>query len=259
MWHAIAYAQQDDLLEDDFKNGPAPGKRTFTSTCAGCHGLDGRGGERAPNIAGSARVKHLSDTQISGIISNGIAGTGMPAFHSLNPAQVRAVVSYLHLLQGKLAERALPGNEAAGKKIFFGKAECSSCHMISGVGGFLGPDLSVYGAELSAKAVLNAIIKPRKISQSGYRLAAVYTRDGSHMEGMVRNEDNFSVQLQSRDGAFHFFEKADLVSLEYLDQPLMPSDYTKQLSASELNDLVSYLMSATTSSKASTGSKPGAQ
>src|SRR5580698_4237406 len=56
----------------------ASGNPIFSSTCAGCHGLDGRGGERAPGIAGNAQAEGLSDAQIFGIISNGISGTGMP-------------------------------------------------------------------------------------------------------------------------------------------------------------------------------------
>src|ERR1700722_512604 len=60
-----------------------PGQRTFTSTCAGCHGLDGRGGERAPNITGSAKLGRLSDANLAAIVANGVPGTGMPAFRSL--------------------------------------------------------------------------------------------------------------------------------------------------------------------------------
>src|SRR5438270_3537781 len=78
-----ARAQQEDSWEEDFQSAPPPGKRTFTSTCAGCHGLDGRGGERAPNIASGAKVQRMSDAQIANVISNGVQGTGMPAFHAL--------------------------------------------------------------------------------------------------------------------------------------------------------------------------------
>ena len=56
------------------------GKTTYNTSCAGCHGLDGRGSEKAPNISGSAKVQHLSDAQLSSIISNGVPGTGMPGF-----------------------------------------------------------------------------------------------------------------------------------------------------------------------------------
>jgi cytochrome c oxidase cbb3-type subunit 3 len=60
--------------------------------------------------------------------------------------------------------------------------------------------------------------------------------------GRIRNEDNFSLQLQTEDGTFHFITKSDLEGLEYNSQPLMPSDYGSTLTTSELNDVVSYLM-----------------
>ena len=56
---AIPLRAQDDTLEDDFKKTPGPGQLTFSSTCAGCHGLDGRGGDKAPNIASNTKVQHL--------------------------------------------------------------------------------------------------------------------------------------------------------------------------------------------------------
>jgi cytochrome c oxidase cbb3-type subunit III len=83
VFHASAQAQ-DDSWDDDFKKADSPGARAFSSTCAGCHGLDGRGSDKGVNIAGSAKVRHFTDAQVSDIISNGIPGTGMPAFHNLN-------------------------------------------------------------------------------------------------------------------------------------------------------------------------------
>jgi mono/diheme cytochrome c family protein len=73
----------------------APGRSTFNSFCAACHGLDGSGSDKAVDISGTARVRQLSDTQLSGIISNGVPGTGMPAFRNLNETQVRAIIAYL--------------------------------------------------------------------------------------------------------------------------------------------------------------------
>src|SRR5579864_3882346 len=134
----------------------AAGKRSFTSTCAGCHGLDGRGSERAPSIATSPRIQKLSDKGLSNIIANGVPGTGMPAFHSLSAGQVQSLVSYIRTLQGKTEARVLPGNAARGKDIFFGKGECSNCHSISGHGGFFGPDLTTFGASSSADAISEA-------------------------------------------------------------------------------------------------------
>lgn len=243
-------ARAQDSWEDDFKTNPPPGKNAFASTCAGCHGLDGRGSEKAPNIAGTAKLQHLSDSQLGGIISNGVPGTGMPAFHSLSAGQVRSLVAYLRFLQGRQTARALPGNPAAGRSIFHGKGGCSTCHTFSGEGGFLGPDLSAYGSAMPAKAILDAIVKSERKPQPGYKSAAVTTHDGNRIEGILRNEDNFSVQLQTTDGSFHFFQKSDVQNLEYLNHSMMPANYAERLNTAELNDLVSYLMRSAATSPA---------
>lgn len=187
-------------------------------------------------------MRHLSDAQLSSIISNGVPGTGMPAFHSLTAGQVRAVVDYLRSLQGKAEGRVLPGDPKRGKEIFFGKGNCSTCHTISGQGGFLGPDLTEHGATSSADAIRDEIVRARRVPSIGYRTAVLTTESGERMEGIVRNEDNFSVQLQTKDGSFHFFKKTDLRSFDRPDGSLMPADYRDRLSNSELNDLASYLM-----------------
>jgi cytochrome c oxidase cbb3-type subunit 3 len=236
-------AQQTELAKGTMRQNFRPGRRIFTSTCAGCHGLDGRGGERGPNITGSVAVGRLTDAQISGIVRNGVPGTGMPAFRSLGMSEVRDVVSYLRLLQGQNTAQAIPGSATRGNAVFFGKAECSSCHMVQGKGGFLGADLSTYGSGRSGKEILDAIVDPAKNADAGKKSIVVVTRDGHRLSGLVRNQDNFSLQLLTREGEFYFLEKADLESLQYQDHSLMPSDYGERLSGRELNDLASYLMS----------------
>src|ERR1035438_7053255 len=76
-------AAQQILPQKNVKPVLTRGQQTFASTCAGCHGLDGRGGERAPNIAESPKVQRIGRAHVARIIENGVPGTGMPAFHSL--------------------------------------------------------------------------------------------------------------------------------------------------------------------------------
>lgn len=240
----ISRAQRKHSSEPKKETSSAEGRGAFNSSCAGCHGLDGKGSDKAINISGSAKVRRLSDSELSDIIVNGVPGTGMPAFHTFSERQVRSVVAYLRSLQGKLETRTLPGDAKRGKEIFFGKGECSSCHTVSGQGGFLGPDLSGYGSTSSATAIHNEIVRPQRIPQTGYRLAIITTKNGEPLEGLIRNEDNFSLQLQTKDGNFHFFLKSELSNIDRLDTSLMPTDYGERLSPGELNDLVSYLMTA---------------
>jgi cytochrome c oxidase cbb3-type subunit III len=191
----------------------------------------------------NARVQRMSDADISGIISNGIPDTGMPAFHSLSPEQVREIVDYLRVLQGREKAQPLPGDPARGRTVFFGKGECSSCHMMRGEGGFLGPDLSTYGAIHSERDISNVINNPRRTPDPAFRMAVATTREGQRVSGVVRNEDNFSVQLQTADGAFHFLARSDLRSLDYQTKPAMPANYGETLDQKELDDLVSYMIS----------------
>ena len=236
-------------LTDDSTTTPLPGRSIFNSSCAGCHGLDGGGSDKAVNISTDADVQHLSDAQLSSIISNGVPGAGMPAFRTLNEGQIRDVVGYLRTLQGKSDRRALPGDANRGKEIFFGKGDCSSCHTISGKGGFLGPDLTDQGATASASTIRDKIVKSPRVPSSGNRMAALTTPSGERIEGLIRNEDNFSVQLQAKDGSFHFLKKAELRTFEHLDGSLMPANYGKSLNDSEMNDLVSYLMATSPTTK----------
>jgi putative heme-binding domain-containing protein len=254
----VARAQATPHTGRDGKHVSAGGKQTFASSCAGCHGLDGRGGERAPNIAENPKVQRLADSEICHIIENGIPGAGMPGFHALESSQIKALVAYLRTLQNTKNTVKLPGNPARGETIFFGKTGCSTCHMVAGKGGFIASDLSGYTRVHSIEEIRNAIAKPtsgndrnndRQMNDQKIRLVTATVSGGHKYIGRIRNEDNFSLQLQTLGGTFHFISKLDLESLEYNSEPLMPSDYGSILSSIELDDVVSYLMSVSNASR----------
>jgi cytochrome c oxidase cbb3-type subunit III len=243
---SFSQTEQSPSSHYGLKTTPTAGRSAFNSACAGCHGLDGFGSNKGANISTSTSVQNLSDAQLASIISNGIPGTDMPAFHRLTETQVRTIVGYLRSLQGSVEGRSTPpGDAKRGKEIFFGKGGCSSCHTVSGQGGFFGPNLTNYRATSSANAIRHEIVRSPRVPPSDYRPALVTTRAGDRLVGLIRNEDNFSVQLQTRDGSFHLLKKAELQTFEYMNNSLMPSNYRDRLSGSELNDLVSYLMTTT--------------
>ena len=185
----------------------------------------------------------LSDSETLKVLREGILAKGMPPFAALGPAKLSEVLNYLRSLQGKGRAPAVTANTEEGKEIFAGKGGCSECHMVHGVGGFLGPDLSDYGASHSADDIRSAIVSADKRPGSRKGLAKATTKDGQQISGLVRNEDNFSVQLQALDGTFHLLEKSSLSELTFDSAPVMPSDYDSKLSKSELDQLVGYLLS----------------
>jgi cytochrome c oxidase cbb3-type subunit 3 len=234
--------QAGDLAAED-------GQKMYGSVCATCHGLDGRGGERGPNIATRAEVQLLSDEETLHVLETGLPVAGMPAFGALGVPKISAIVAYLRVLQGGGNASPILGDAQRGKLLFFGKARCANCHMISGLGGFIGADLTSYGSNRSAKEIRTAITDPNKDLEPRERTLLVTTREGRQFTGMARNEDNFSLQLQSLDGTFHLLSKKDLEHFEYLPKSLMPSDYGSVLSATELDDLMSYLVRAARTAK----------
>jgi cytochrome c oxidase cbb3-type subunit 3 len=221
----------------------AGGQLTFESTCAPCHGLDGKGGERAPDIATRPEITRLSDQDLLRILRAGIPEKGMPPFAALGSAKLSALLTYVRSLQGKGTETPVAGNAERGKEIYWGKAGCSDCHMVNGAGGFLGPDLSKYGENHSVSEIRAAIVKPEITTGTRGHLADVTAKDGKSYSGLVRNEDNFSLQLQSLDGTFHFFSKSDLAAINFRQESLMPADYGSRLSAADLDALAAYLAS----------------
>ena len=227
------------LLSTAALHAQQPGAAIFAANCAGCHGADGRGGEHAPNIATAPEVQHMLDRELAGIIRYGISGAGMPAFSSLKQQEVADVVHYLRTLQGRGDIVKLPGDPNQGKALFFGKAHCSDCHMVNGQGGFIGSDLSFYGADAKPDLMRAIILDPDKNLPADKKATTVVTLTGQKITGMLKVNDNFSLSLQTPDGAFHFLPKPQLAQVDIGSRSLMPGS---SLSGKEVDDLVSYLL-----------------
>jgi len=230
-----------------------PGDAIFAANCAGCHGADGRGGEHAPNIATAPEVQHLLDRELAAIVRYGISGAGMPAFSTLKPQEVADVVSYLRVLQGKGDIVKLPGDPNQGQVLFFGKAQCSDCHMVNGKGGFIGSDLSFYGADVRPEQIRAIILDPDKNLPPQKKATTVVTLTGQKLTGMLKVNDNFSLSLQTLDGTFHFLPRSKLAQIDIGSRSLMPAAST--LSGKEVDDLVSYLLHTAAENPSSPSSK----
>lgn len=231
----------------------ATGRAIFSVNCAACHGSDGRGGERAPSIATRREVISLSDAELINDVQHGVSGTAMPPFGYLGDEKIRAVVHYLRTLQGLGATVKAPGDPKAGEQLFYGKAECATCHTMNGRGGFMASDLTGFGVGRTLENVRKSILDPNSSLDRKAQTVTVVTLDGKQFKGLVRTEDNYFLILQSGDGAFHSFTRSGIAHMEYSGRSLMPDDYEKKLSSKEVDDLVSFLLKSDVAAKPSTG------
>src|SRR5437667_40216 len=56
--------------------------------------------------------------------------------------------------------------EAHGRELFFGSGACSTCHMVQGKGGRLGPDLTGTGSARSTEYLVESVRNPsRRLAQ----------------------------------------------------------------------------------------------
>ena len=221
------------------------GHELFETACAVCHGLDGAGGEHAPNIARASRARSLPDGELLQIIREGILGKGMPAFNNLGDEKIRAILRELRELQGRSATRMESGSPSNGKELFFGKAGCADCHAMNGQGRFVSTDLTDYGYAHDSDEIQDAILRPQGQGIPAVASVIVTTNSGGQVTGLARNENNSSLQIQDREGRFFLFAKSEVRSIERSAGPAMPTDYRQRLTAGEITDIVSYIVHQT--------------
>jgi putative heme-binding domain-containing protein len=225
------------------------GKKTFETTCSTCHGLDG-GGAMGPNIQGIPF--RLGADAVTSIIQNGMSG-GMPSFSGqLDAAQIQQIVGYLLTLSHK-DSGAVTGDPAKGKEVYQSSG-CAGCHIISGDGSGVGPELTMVGQLRGPGYLRNAVLYPgtdlpqaRVFLETGglldYLFVHVVTRDGRALDGTRVAEDSFRIVIKDAGGNFHSFQKSDLRELKKEPgKSVMPS-FKGKLSDAQVNDLVAYLAS----------------
>lgn len=224
------------------RNGANAGAQQYEDNCAVCHGGDGSGGKALSLI--TPNFVNMSDAGLAKAIHDGTAG-GMPPYAGLGDANIAAIVHYMRTLQGQSdTTGTVTGDPAAGRALYFGKAQCSSCHMIQGNGGFMAADLTAYGRSHAEDAIKQAIVTPDTPLAPASRVVDVQTKSGAKLSGVIRHENNFVIDLQTEDGRYHFLLRSDLADVHYTDHSLMPHDYGTKLTPAELDDIASFLIAA---------------
>jgi len=234
------------------------GESQFRANCAFCHGLGARGGGRGPDLTRVQKRHGNSDADIFRTINEGVPGTAMPPNGAtqqgvgMTEQEIWQVISYIRSVQAKAPAQPV-GNAAHGKELFYGTSGCSSCHMIQGKGGRLGPDLSTTGSARSTDYLVESMRNPsRRLAQGiseamkefsqEYETVTVVTAVGTKLMGVVLNEDHFTLQMMDTRENLHLFEKEKLRSYEKSRESLMPVYDQKTLSDKELQDIIAYLL-----------------
>lgn len=161
---------------------------------------------------------------------------------------------------GKLDPKKLPavselarkkGNAENGKQLMAksltGEAQCLKCHMITGTGGNIGPDLSMIGKKGSKENLYDSLLTPSKAIADQYVSWRLDSDDGQSVTGLLVEETPAKITVRDANGKDYTFNTKDVTKKKDA-KSIMPEDVIKAFSQDELIDVVEYLMTLQTAS-----------
>jgi hypothetical protein len=94
-----------------------------------------------------------------------------------------------------------------------------------------------------SRRLAQGISESMKEFSQEYETVSVTDERGQKFQGVVLNEDNFTLQMLDTREQLHLFEKDKLRSLDKTRDSLMPKYDDKMLPEKDLQDIVAYLLS----------------
>jgi mono/diheme cytochrome c family protein len=199
------------------------------------------------------RLRTRNEAQTRDLIKSGTSG-GMPAF-KLSEGELQSLARWLRSLNMSAFDTKPSGDGRAGEAFFFGRGQCSTCHMVHGRGKVNGPDLSDIGRKLTVRELELMLENPT--SQMGihstptcppwafcpdetWGVVNVKLRDGQGLRGFARGRAEHDLELQTFDGRLHF-----LTDKQYQEITPAKTSYMPPLQASveERRNVIAYLSS----------------
>ncbi len=142
----------------------------------------------------------------------------------------------------------LKGDPAKGRMQF--EKNCSTCHLLNGVGHSVGPNLAALsdkspGDFLVAILDPNAAVEPRFVSYN------IETRDDRSLSGIVSAETATTLTLVMPGGIQESILRSDISEIRATGLSLMPEGLEQALLPQDLADLIAYLKTGTAPQNAS--------
>jgi putative heme-binding domain-containing protein len=239
---AIAAQEQQPAVKNPVAGKPEAieaGRTLYLASCAGCHGPNAEGG-RGPRLVNNGSVRGADDKRLFATIKDGVAGSDMPP-SSLAEDKIWQIAAFLKGINAMAIDSNPIGDIEAGARNFHGRAGCSACHAVKGRGGALGPDLTNIGMTRSVAQIRESILDPSARPTDGFQGVSVLTRQGRRIEGVAKDNTNYTIHVLDAKGTLHLLNKLDLAEIAFLRDSPMPGDYAKRLARGEIADLVAYL------------------
>lgn len=137
------------------------------------------------------------------------------------------------------AATLLEANLANGAGLF--DQNCAVCHRLFDRGQSFGPDLTGSGRK-DLDYLLLSIVDPSASIAADHRVATIALTDGRVVSGSIASQTD-SVVVVRMPGSETSLKRAEVKSIEYLPVSLMPAGLLESMTATEVRDLIGFLMS----------------
>jgi putative heme-binding domain-containing protein len=116
---------------------------------------------------------------------------------------------------------------------------CASCHRLFDDGRAIGPELT--GSQrANLDYVLENLLDPSAIVPFDYRVTIVETKDGRFLTGIIKQENDLTLTVQTQNDAV-IVPKKEIESRTASPLSLMPDGLLDKMTNEEIRDLVAYL------------------
>lgn len=217
----------------------AAGDALFHERCAVCHGQQAQGG-MAVNLTSSRSARRGDASRFFKVIRDGIPGTDMPPNADFSSEQIWQIVSYLRALALPGQQAPLEGDPDKGRAIFH-QAGCIGCHVVEGAGGFLGPPLDSISTRKTSEEIRIDVLEPSSNLAEGFKTVVAETLSGARIEGILKNENPFTVLVLVDTGAVRSLKRDQLRAVAKPNRSRMPADFGTRLSPDSLKNLLAFL------------------
>ncbi len=212
------------------------GRDLFGHGCADCHGPDAKG-NTGPDLT-QIWARGGTDARVFTTIRTGVEGSIMPASFAAED-EIWAVVAYLRDISTVPPFENPTGDAERGRILFAQK--CSNCHRVGNAGGVVGPDLANIALVRSREALVSALSSPSENIAAKYRSAVLETSEHGRVEGVIKSEDVFSIQIMDTTGRLRAFLKTELNEISKSSDSLMPKFSPEEMDPGSFDDVLAYL------------------
>ncbi|MEE9260331.1 MAG: hypothetical protein V3U40_04375 [Candidatus Scalindua sediminis] len=136
-----------------------------------------------------------------------------------------------------------------GELVFFDETRdvsCSKCHVLSGKGSKVGPELTGIGAVQTPQYLIESILKPSEVIVKGFETMYLITTDGMAYNGIIQSQSEEEVVLlvdEEGEIVEYVFYPDEIEQMQKQDISMMPGNFSELLTTKEFYGVISFLLS----------------